>query len=431
MPSVLIVDDLLSIHEMLDAVIQPTGFTTAFATDGEKALARYKAEKPDIVLADIDMKPMDGITLLKHLKQLDPRVVVIIMTAYASTDSALQALKLGAFDYLQKPFRVDELIATLRRGIEHKKMAAAEDNAATSASPAFAAPKGADIETHLIGSSPKFAKVVQQIKKLGTVRTPALIQGEPGTGKSTIAEVLHGAAQHPEAKLVRVDCTLDNETSLRNGLIGPNHEGGTWIQEAKGGSLYLHHLQCLPLPLQKDFVAVLRANANAFRLICTTTVDLEVMTDEGRFHDELFYRVAALPVVLPPLRERPDDIPDLIQYFAGRTANPFFDASLIEFTEEAMDVLRAYHWPGNITELHQVVSNLAASTEARVITPEQLPMKLKEVRQWPSLADYLAGQEKRYVDSVLRACRGDKAKAAKVLGVSAEQLRKVALSPQG
>ena len=120
MPSLLIVDDLISIHEMLEAVISPTGYKTAFATDGEKGLVRYKAEKYDLVLADIDMKPMDGITLLKQLKLYDPNCVVIIMTAYASTESAVQALKFGAFDYLQKPFRVDELIATLKRGIEFK-----------------------------------------------------------------------------------------------------------------------------------------------------------------------------------------------------------------------------------------------------------------------------------------------------------------------
>ncbi|MSU23528.1 MAG: response regulator [Opitutus sp.] len=121
MPAVLIVDDLVSIHEMLDAVIQPTGFATSFATDGEKGLIRYKADKFDLVLADIDMKPMDGITLLKQLKLYDPNCVVIIMTAYASTESAVQALKYGAFDYLQKPFRVDELLSTLRRGIEFRQ----------------------------------------------------------------------------------------------------------------------------------------------------------------------------------------------------------------------------------------------------------------------------------------------------------------------
>src|SRR5664279_5416400 len=120
MPSILIVDDLISIHEMLEAVIIPTGYKTTFATDGEKALVSYKAEKFDLVLADIDMKPMDGITLLKQLKLYDPGAVIIIMTAYASTDSAIQALKFGAFDYLQKPFKVDELIATLKRGMEFR-----------------------------------------------------------------------------------------------------------------------------------------------------------------------------------------------------------------------------------------------------------------------------------------------------------------------
>ncbi|HLP24869.1 MAG TPA: response regulator, partial [Acidobacteriota bacterium] len=129
MPSILIVDDLISIHEMLEAVIQPTGYATAFATDGEKALVRYKAEKFDLVLADIDMKPMDGITLLKQLKQYDPAAVVIIMTAYASTESAIQALKFGAFDYLQKPFRVEELIQTLKRGVEFKRVVTERESA--------------------------------------------------------------------------------------------------------------------------------------------------------------------------------------------------------------------------------------------------------------------------------------------------------------
>src|SRR5215510_1666825 len=166
MPSILIVDDLISIHEMLDAVIQPTGYKTAFATDGEKALVRYKAEKFDLVLADIDMKPMDGITLLKQLKLYDPNAVVIIMTAYASTESAVQALKYGAFDYLQKPFRVDELIATLRRGLEFRKFQA-ERAVAGVASGA----KAADLETRLVGKSAKITKLIAQVKKLATVRT--------------------------------------------------------------------------------------------------------------------------------------------------------------------------------------------------------------------------------------------------------------------
>jgi two-component system response regulator HydG len=202
MPSVLIVDDLLSIHEMLEAVIQPTGFSTAFATDGEKAIVRYKADRYDLVLADIDMKPMDGITLLKQLKLYDPSAVIIIMTAYASTDSAVQALKYGAFDYLQKPFRVDELIATLKRGLEFKQFQAERANAEAGLPATYAI----DVESRLIGQSPAIKKLVQQIKKLSSVRTPVLLAGEAGTGKKTVAELLHGAGKSGDAPFVEPGC---------------------------------------------------------------------------------------------------------------------------------------------------------------------------------------------------------------------------------
>jgi len=420
MPSVLIVDDLLSIHEMLDAVIQPTGFSTSFATDGEKALVRYKAEKPDIVLADIDMKPMDGITLLKQLKLFDPNAVVIIMTAYASTESAIQALKFGSFDYLQKPFRVDELISTLKRGLEYKQFSSERSGA--SAAP-FAASKSVDLESRLIGSSPKFKKLLQQIKKLSAVKTPVLLQGETGTGKTTIAEVLHAIGAGPESSFVRIDCSLSSEANFREGLLGQGGAGGTWVKQAKGGTLFLDHLQCLPLAIQKELVSVLRATAQGFRLICTTSEDLEKLTDEGTFHDELFYRVASLPVVLPPLRERVDDIPMLVKHFASKATNPLFDASLLEVTDDAMDVLKTYDWPCNLTELHQVVTKIAATVETRVVTSQELPMRLKEVKKWPSLSDYLAGQQKQYVDMVVHACGDDKAKAAKVLGIEASKIK--------
>lgn len=412
MPSVLIVDDLLSIHEMLEAVIQPTGFSTVFATDGEKALTRYKAEKFDLVLADIDMKPMDGITLLKQLKLYDPAAIVIIMTAYASTESAVQALKFGAFDYLQKPFRVDELIATLKRGIEFKQFQS--ERALSNLAPGV---KTADIENRLIGQSARMRKLVQQIRKLASVRTPVMLMGENGTGKVDVAEILHGATGATDAQMVRVDCSLSSEANLREGLLGQNGEGGAWVHQAKGGTLFLQHLQCLSLEIQTELVSVLRNTAHGFRLICSTTEDLEALTDEGKFNDELFYRVASLPVHLPPLRERTDDIPVLIKHYVATVANPNFDANLVEFTDDAYAVLSAYHWPGNLTELNQVVSKIAATTESRIVTSEQLPLRLREVKSWPKLSEYLAGQERQYREMVLRACRGDKAAAAKVLGV--------------
>ncbi|HYP17123.1 MAG TPA: sigma 54-interacting transcriptional regulator, partial [Opitutus sp.] len=230
--------------------------------------------------------------------------------------------------------------------------------------------------------------------------------------------ILHAATGAPESQLVRIDCSLSSEASFRDGLLGQNGEGGAWVRQAKGGTLFLQHLQCLSETVQKELVSVLRNTAHGFRLVCTTTEDLEALTDEGKFHDELFYRVASLPVHMPPLRERTEDIPLLVKSYVGKAANPHFDASLVEFTDDAIAVLTAYHWPGNLTELYQVVSKIAATTETRIITSQQLPLRLRELKNWPSLAEYLAGQEKQYREMVLHACHGDKAAAAKVLGVN-------------
>jgi len=410
MASVLIVDDLLSIHEMLEAVIQPTGFLTSFATDGEKALTRYKAEKFDLVLADIDMKPMDGITLLKQLKAYEPSALVIIMTAYASTESAVQALKFGAFDYLQKPFRVDELIATLKRGIEFKQLQTERASAAVGQGA-----KPMDIDGRLVGQSTVMRKLIQQVRKLAAVKTPVLLVGESGTGKVTVAELLHAATGAPEAKMIRIDCALSSEASFRQGLLGQNGSGGTWVEQATGGTLFLQNFESMPLEVQKELVSVLRNTAQNFRLICTTTQDLEALTDEGKFHDDLFYRVASLPVNMPPLRERTDDIPLLIKRGLAEAANPQFDANLIEFTDDALAVLGSYGWPGNLTEFWQVITQIASSTATRIVTSQQLPPRVREVKSWPTLAEHLAAEEKQYREAVLRACGGDKATADRLL----------------
>ena len=416
MPSVLIVDDLISIHEMLEAVIQPTGFQTGFATDGQEGLAKYKAGKFDLVLADIDMKPMDGISLLRQLKAFDPNAVVIIMTAYASTDSAVQALKYGAFDYLQKPFRVDELLGTLRRGIEFRKFQA--EHAATPA-PEM---KPGDIEGRLIGQSARITRLVAQVRKLASTRTPVLLIGEQGTGKSDVAELLHAATGAPEPAFVRIDCAQSSEERFRSGLLGENGEGGAWVKQARGGTLFLQHLELLAEPMQKELVGVLRNNAQTFRLVCSTTVDLEQLVDEGKFHDELFYRVASLPVELPPLRDRTEDIPLLVRHYAAQATNPAFDPKQLEFAPEALSVLKAYHWPGNLVELAQIVSKIASTSESRLVTLDQLPLRVREIRHWPSLAEYLATQERHYIGMVLGATHGDRDAAAKVLGVHVDRL---------
>jgi len=412
MASILIVDDLISIHEMLEAVISPTGHKTAFATDGEKAMVRYKAEKFDLVLCDIDMKPMDGITLLKQLKQYDPGAVVVIMTAYASTESAIQALKYGAFDYLQKPFKVDELMQALKRSLEFRRVITERES--TGSTPSV---KAGDFEARLPGGSARIKRVITQLKKLAAAHTPVLVSGENGSGHEIAAELLHAARHGADSPLVRIDCRLNTRDSLRSGLLGENGAGGTWVQEARGGTLLLTRLHALPTDIQAEFITVLRNNAGACRLVCTTEGDLEKMSEAGEFNEELFYRVAALPVELPPLRERTEDIPALLASIAAKVANPQFDARQVEFTDDALATLRAYRWPGNLDEFNQVVSQVLTTTETRVITSAQLPLRVQDLRQWPTLADYLAGQQRQYIARVLNACQGDKVRAAQALGI--------------
>lgn len=418
MPSVLIVDDLLSIHEMLDAVIQPTGYTTAFATDGEKALTRYKQDKFDLVLADIDMKPMDGITLLRKLKDYDPNCVVLIMTAYASTESAVQALKYGAFDYLQKPFRVDELISTLKRAMEFRELNESQHAAAAPAVASGAQP----LEEIIIGSSAYAKRLVAQVKKLAAGKTPVLLQGELGTGVALVAEAIHSHGATAEGEIVRIDCGLNDAGQLQHGLIGTNGEGGQWVKDARGGTLFLQNIEKLPREIQAALIGVLRNHGNDFRLICSTSVDLEKLTDTGHFNDELFYRVASLPVHLEPLRERIEDLPLLVRHYVKQASNPHFDANLVEFTPDALAAMSSYSWPGNLTELSQLVIKIASTTETRLVTVKQLPLRIKDLESWPTLEEHLEQERRSYIERVLHACHGDSTRAARILGVSESSL---------
>jgi two-component system, NtrC family, response regulator HydG len=412
MPSVLIVDDLISIHEMLEAVIQPTGFSTAFATDGEKALIRYKAEKFDMVLADIDMKPMDGITLLKQLKQYDPNSVTIIMTAYASTESAVQALKFGAFDYLQKPFRVDELIATLRRGIEFREI-----QAQRALNSAGAGIKLDDVEGRLIGKSPQIKKLIQQVKKLAVVRTPVLLIGENGTGKSSVAEILHSAtgAEPGAFRADRLLAQLGEELPRR--APRPERRGRAVDAGRKGGQPLPRASAVPQRRVQKELVSVLRNTSHAFRLVCTTTDDLEKMVDEGKFNDELFYRVASLPLQMPPAAGPQGG------HTASREALHVAGDQPHHRHEPDRVHGRRDGGPDGLPLAGQPDRDVPGGLEDRlddrdrVITSEQLPLRLRELKHWPTLAEYIGGPGKAVHRPGPARLRGDKAVAAKVLGI--------------
>lgn len=418
MPSVLIVDDLSAIHEMLAAVIQPTGYEMSFAMDGGEALEKYKVGSFDVILADISMQPMDGITLLQELKTYDPECVVIMMTGYASTETAVKALKFGAFDYIQKPFKIDELIKTLKRAVEFRSRSRGPRAEGESSI-------DVDLDGHIVGHSRKIQRIRQQASKLMAAHAPLLIHGERGTGKRTIAQLIHDGSSSSDKPFIVVDCALRDEGFL-SGLIGEDGRGGDWVVKAKGGTLFLQQVERLSPELQRALVSVLKGTINETRIICATAIDLEPLVDEGEFDDELFYRIAALPMHIPPLREHLEDIPLLVKSFINQAKNPSFEPSQIEFAADALEVMSRYSWPGNVVELGQVVTSLATAAEDRIVTAAQLPAKLKSLDEWQNLASFLAEHEAAYIRRVLHACGGDKKKAASVLECAMERIEQTA-----
>lgn len=417
MPSVLIVDDLSAIHEMLAAVIQPTGYEMAFATDGEEALGKYKAQPVDVVLADISMQPMDGITLLQQLKAFDADCVVIMMTGYASTETAVKALKFGAFDYIQKPFKIDELLQTLKRAVEFRARSRGKRYEKVESPTAEV-----DLSSRFVGQSRKIQHLRQQTAKLMTAHSPLLLHGERGTGKKTIADLLHQGSGETQGPFIAIDCALREEPIFQSGLIGDDGQGGDWVARAKGGTLFLENIDRLPLSFQAALVGVIKSTINEMRVICATQIDLEELVDQGKFNDELFYRIAALPMHLPALREHLEDLPILVKHFIEKGSNPTFEGTQVEFTPEALAAMARYTWPGNISELAQVVTSLASNTESRLIGPDQLPMKLNDVEGWPNLEAFLEKQKAAYIQRVLHACKGDKERAARILGCEVDKV---------
>ncbi len=417
MPSILIVDDLTAIHEMLAAVIQPTGFSMAFAEDGNSALEQYKSGEFEVVLADISMTPMDGIELLRHLKQYDPDCVAIMMTGYASTETAIKALKHGAFDYIQKPFKIDELLKTLKRAVEFRARAKGQARGGAAEEEI-----SLDIDSRLVGRGEANRRLVQQVRKLIHVHTPILLLGETGTGRRSIAEIVHAGQSGKDKPFILVDCAQVGEDALRVSLLGENGAPGEWIARSRGGTLCLQNIETLGPAAQEGLVAVIKRCVSDTRIICTSADDLEARMEEGLFDDELFYRIATLPIHVVPLRERLEDLPELIRFFLAKAKNPRFESAQIEFSPAALEAMRAYPWPGNVLELQQIVTSVASSTENRVIDPAGLPRKVTSMEGWPTLEEHLARQERRYIRIVLNAAGGDREKAARILGCDPAKL---------
>ena len=400
MQSILIVDDMESIHEMLDTVVQPAGHTTIYAQDGEQAISLYKEKCPDLVLTDLKMEPMDGLELIQRLREIDPNAIVIVMTGFADTENAIASLKLGAFDYLTKPFKLDQLMSAINRADKQREVMIAGDSHRSN----FA----------LIGDSVASRNLREAVNRVSESKSPALIKGPKGTEKNLVASAIHASGhniEENEKPFESIDCAEHSHEELSSYLIGPDGCGGEFVANAAGGTLLLENIDHLPFELQSELNSVVRNGKGETRFLFTTTANLDDAVAEGVFDESLFYRISTHCVDCPALEKRLEDIP----LFAKSVLQGLGEDSL-QISQDAQRLLQNYMWPGNFSEFRQVIENATADSSNDTIDASNLPDCIRETNQWRSLADYLEAASKEYKARILSACQGDHEKAASILG---------------
>ena len=451
MPKILIVDDEARILLLLQSLLKANGYDVVTAKDGNGALDAIKSDTFDLVITDLRMSPVDGLALLKEINALQPKLPVILLTAYASVETAIDALKNGAFDYLSKPFKVDEMLDIVKRAVESSKNAAA----AVATDPN--APLRYQFE-NLIAANSAMLQVCEMIQRVGPTAATVLINGESGTGKEVIARTIHNTSPRKDKPWVAVNCAALPENLLESEMFG--HVKGAFtgavvdkeglFETADGGTLFLDEIASLPLLLQGKLLRVLqekeirRAGGNTniavdVRVIAASNSNLEQLVAQGTFRADLYYRFAVITLDIPALRDRPEDILPLARHFIRtETANRAVQPSI---SQEAADLLVAYSWPGNVRELENAIKHAVTFLQSDTITPELLPPRVvaraTEARAQQtsapasqantSLKSFLKAKEKEYLEQILASTDGDKEKAAQTLQVSLATLyRKLA-----
>ncbi|HEX7288362.1 MAG TPA: sigma-54 dependent transcriptional regulator [Candidatus Angelobacter sp.] len=435
----LIVDDHQSIRKLCLTVGGSLGFECREAESAEAALALLETEAPDIVLADLMMPNMSGLEFLPRVKQLVPRCEIAIMTGHGSIETAVQAMKLGAYDYITKPFRIEELKLLLQR-MEEKVLLVAENQ--------FLRERvSADMELHgIVGSSTKIQDVLRMVARLKDTRTPVLIAGESGTGKELVARAIHYRGSLSKRPFVAVDCGSLVPTLIESELFG--YEKGAFtgankskeglFQSAGGGTIFLDEIGELSQEMQAKLLRVLQekevrpVGSNQkikvdVRVIAATNRDLEAAYKEGRFRKDLYFRLNVVTMHLPPLRERKSDVPALVLYFLDK----FSPRKTVDVSDEAIKCMLQYEWPGNVRELENCVERALALGNGETIDLQDLPPALHAGQLGdvlPALTALpvtetgvdtdLENLERLTIQRVFDQVQGDKALARKMLGIS-------------
>jgi two-component system response regulator HydG len=437
-PTVMVVDDSADMVDTVARYLGDHGYQVEPVTSGAQALHRLETVTCDVVLTDLRMPDLDGLDLLEGLHQVDPQLPVIIMTAFGSVESAVDAIQRGAYHYLTKPFKMAALQMLLERAMRDRL---------TRQPPRPLKPfiKERLRSTSLVGSSTAISELKTLIQRVADAPSPVLIVGETGTGKETVARAVHAEGERRDAPFVVVDCAALPEMAVDSDLFGQAEGGfsGTsgarrgFFVEAEGGTLFLDEVGDLPLALQAELLRILqmgevrpvgsaetrRVNA---RCIASTQRDLYALVKEGRFREDLYFRLSVLPIRLVPLRERHEDLADLVDYFLGQRAEK--DGQAHTFTREARRILEAHLWPGNVRELENLVERLVVTCPMFDIDAESVRAAIAPispvdpVEALAAASVSLVDLEQRYAEAILRRSRGNKAKAASILGIDVSTL---------
>ncbi|WP_438426810.1 sigma-54-dependent response regulator transcription factor ZraR [Escherichia coli] len=427
---ILVVDDDISHCTILQALLRGWGYNVALANSGRQALEQVRERVFDLVLCDVRMAEMDGIATLKEIKALNPAIPVLIMTAYSSVETAVEALKTGALDYL-KPLDFDNLQATLEKALAHTHIIDAETPAVTAS------------QFGMVGKSPVMQHLLSEIALVAPSEATVLIHGDSGTGKELVARAIHASSARSEKPLVTLNCAALNESLLESELFG--HEKGAFtgadkrregrFVEADGGTLFLDEIGDIsPMMLVRLLRAiqereVQRVGSNQtisvdVRLIAATHRDLAAEVNAGRFRQDLYYRLNVVAIEVPSLRQRREDIPLLAGHFLQRFAERNRKA-VKGFTPQAMDLLIHYDWPGNIRELENAVERAVVLLTGEYISERELPLAIASTPI--PLAQSLDIQplvevEKEVILAALEKTGGNKTEAARQLGITRKTL---------
>ena len=450
MPNLLVVDDELSMREMLEVMLTSEGYNVECAEDGSKAIRMLEKKNYDLIMCDIRMGPVGGLTVLREAKKLWPETVVIMISAFATTETAVEAMNQGAYDYIPKPFNVDEVKQTIRNALNRKTLE--QEKTILDAELKEKRHFG-----RIVGNSPALIRIYNTIKQVADAQTNVLITGESGTGKELIAQAIHENSHRKDKPFTVIHCAGIPETLMESELFG--HRKGAFtgaidqkkglFEAGDGGTVFLDEIAELTPAVQVKLLRVVQEKAFKpvgetqdvevdIRILSATNKNLEDEVIAGNFREDLFYRLNVIHIDTPPLRERMEDLPALAQHFLEKYAKNI-GKSIHKLSSYALDMLSRYDFPGNIRELENMIERSVAMATTNIILPESLALSTYKRAQKSGEKDklftfeipasdfdldaVLADVERGYLLKALEDSGGVKQKAAEILGISFRSLR--------